>query len=476
MVVVLVTTMLVVGVGAEAMAGDGAQVAGQPTWWIPMLFGILTVGGAWLASRHLYVRDGNGGYRPALSTLQIFSIFLLFGAAVAQFWVHGDPSAYHATMHANLGMLMGVTVTPHFLINDVFMCLFFGIAAKELAEAVMKEKGMLRGKKGILPLVGCIGGMIGPAFVFWLLSTPEQAKAWAVPCATDIAFAWLGARVIWGKDHPATLFLLAFAIGDDFGGMAIIAVVYPQHAFHATGLLMIGGGMGLAWLMRWAAHHHTVFRHWLPYAVPAVLCWFGLLHAGLHAALALVFVVPFMPMEGRDKGIFGTGESGHGHDTMNRFEHAFKPVVDVGLMAFGLANAGVAWIGYSTWTADSTAVFLGLGIGKTVGITVFTLLGYGVLRFLTGSAALPNNPNTGEIMRWRDVPVVGVLGAMGFTVALFVADAAGGAASLKIGALASFFYLGLAIFFGKIFCSAEEQVPDHRQIPQTGPQPVQVVE
>jgi Na+:H+ antiporter, NhaA family len=342
-------------------------------------------------------------------------------------------------------------ITLHFIVNDIFMCFFFGIAAKELSEAFMKKGGDLRGVKGIIPLIACAGGVAGPALVYLWLSTPELKNAWAVPCATDIAFAWLGARAIWGDKHPAVKFLLALAIADDFAGMIIIAIFYPQHEFHWTGVALLVLGMLVAWCFRALAHRWRFFQHWQLYLLSGVLCWFGLLLAGLHAALALVFVVPFMPMAGRDEGIFAGGESEHGHDTVNKFEHFHKPIVDVGLFFFGLANAGVAWIGTGAWTQDSTAVFLGLGLGKTVGITAMTIIGYGVFRMFLRNITLPMNDN-GVVMQWRDVPIAGILGAMGFTVALFVADAAGGHDALRIGALASFGYLAIGILAGRIVC------------------------
>lgn len=422
---------------------------GDPAWWFIILLTLQCVGGAWLASRHFFVKS-KGTYVPALTALQVFSVFLLLGAAVAQFWVHGDPAAYHATMHHELftftmhGYMY--TIDLHFLVNDIFMAFFFGIAAKELCEAIFKKDGSLRGMRGLLPGLACLGGVFGPMLVYKLLSTEAQANAWAVPCATDIAFAWLGARMVWGAKHPAVIFLLALAIGDDFIGMGIIAIFYPQNEFHIVALAYLGGGIALSWLFRQLARRWKYFQSWIPYAaICAPLCWFGLLLGGLHAALALVFVVPFMPMAGGDKGIFAPGQSGQGYDTLNRFEHAWKPFVDIGLFSFGLANAGVVWIGESTWNQDSWAVFLGLGIGKILGITLFTTMGCVLMRL-----RLPVDTKSGEAMVWQDVPIIGTLGAMGFTVALFVADAAGGDASLKLGALASFVYLLIGIVIGKM--------------------------
>lgn len=158
-------------------------------------------------------------------------------------------------------------------------------------------------------------------------------------------------------------------------------------------------------------------------------------------------------MSGRDEGIYAPGESAERHDTINQFEHALKPIVDIGLFYFGLANAGVAWIGESIWDQNSTAVFLGLGIGKTIGISLFTICGFALLNSFRKQELPTKN---GIAMQWCDVLPIGILGAMGFTVALFVADAAGGAPSLKIGALASFLYLGLGVVVGKFLCKKAE--------------------
>jgi NhaA family Na+:H+ antiporter len=349
--------------------------------------------------------------------------------------------------------LGGIKVTPHFLVNEVFMAFFFGIAAKEVCEAIMKPEGSLRGVKGILPVIGCIGGVVGPIYVYLYLSTPALKGAWGVPCATDIAFAWLGARMIWGPKHPAVVFLLILAIVDDVIGMGIIAVAYPQHEFSLFGILILAIGMLVAHAMRIKSlpRARSVFRSWIPYMAPGALCWFGLYAAGLHSALALVFVVPFMPMRGRDKGIFAYHESETVHDTVNKFAHSVEPLVASGLFYFGLANAGVAWFGTSAWTDDSWAVFLGLGIGKLVGICTLTAAGYWAMYWLcrigalkiNGQLTLGYNSETGQQMRWYDMPSIGSLAGVGFTVALFVADAAGGHASLKLGALASFAFMGL---------------------------------
>jgi len=447
----VVLTLLV---PAVAMASEGENATHGPVWWLIGLFtfqGILI----WLFTRRRYLVMKDGKLKPAFLELQQFSIFLLAGAVVAQLWIHGESEAYHATMGDVLWTVpwFHVEVTLHFLANEVLMAFFFGIAAKELTEATLKRNGPLRGMRGFLPMMACLGGVIGPALVYRMICTPELAGAWAVPCATDIAFAWLGARAIWGPKHPAVTFLLALAVADDFIGMGIIAVFYPQRDFNFVGLLLIASGMALAFACNRGGKRIALLGTWQAFIIPGAFCWLGLHLAGLHAALALVFVVPFIPMHEHDDGLFVSGHDGK-LDALNRFEHAHKPFVDVGLFFFGLANAGVAWWGTGAWDQNSTAVLLGLGIGKTLGITAMTVLGFLLLKLTRGTASLPVSAETGERLVWRDVPLVGLLGAMGFTVALFVAEAAGGQASLKLGALASFAYLGLAVVLGKLLRSS----------------------
>ena len=442
----VVLTLLV---PAVAMAGEGTNSTHGPVWW---LIGLFTFQGLliWLFTRRRYLVMKDGEFKPAFQELQQFSIFLLAGAVVAQLWIHGEPDAYHATMGDVLWTVpwIHVELTLHFLANEVLMTFFFGIAAKELTEATLQRDGPLRGIRGFLPMMACLGGVVGPALVYRMICTRELAGAWAVPCATDIAFAWLGARAIWGPKHPAVTFLLALAVADDFIGMGIIAVFYPQRDFNFVGLLLIAFGMALAFACNRAGRRIALLGIWQAFIVPGAICWLGLHLAGLHAALALVFVVPFIPMHDHDDGLFASGDDDR-PDALNRFEHAHKPFVDVGLFYFGLANAGVAWWGTGAWDQNSTAVFLGLGLGKTLGITAMTVLGFLLLKLTRGTASLPTNAETGERLAWRDVPLIGLLGAMGFTGVLFVAAAAGCQASLKLGALASFIYLGLAVALGK---------------------------
>jgi len=181
--------------------------------------------------------------------------------------------------------------------------------------------------------------------------------------------------------------------------------------------------MGLAWAMRKC----DVRSYWAYLFGPGALSWAGLFLAHLHPALALVMVVPFMPHRGVDEGLFAEdGDAQHYPDTLNQFEHAFKVPVDLGLFAFGLANAGVT---LGSVGSATMAVLAALVIGKTVGIFAFSYVGHRL------GFSLPAG------MDARSLALVGFTASLGLTVALFVAGVAftdpGLQGAAKMGALLS---------------------------------------
>src|SRR5699024_1541828 len=117
-------------------------------------------------------------------------------------------------------------VTPHWLVNDIFMVFFFGIAAVEIVEAMLPGGALNPPSKAVNPLFGTLGGVLGPVAVYFALSymiggdqTEAINKGWGIPTATDIALAWLVARVVFGESHPAVNFLLLLAVADDAIGL-----------------------------------------------------------------------------------------------------------------------------------------------------------------------------------------------------------------------------------------------------------------
>jgi NhaA family Na+:H+ antiporter len=341
-----------------------------------------------------------------ISLLQEFSVPLVSGVLVALAWANLAPEGYHHFVH---DPLLG-PLSFHFITNDLFMVLFFGIAAVEITESCLPGGDLHPLRKAINPLLATLGGVVGPVLVFLALNTmiggPELLRGWGIPTATDIALAWLAAGLVFGRKHPAISFLLLLAIADDAIGLVIIALFYPDpaHPVAPVWLMLTGLGMGVAYLLR----QRKVNSYWPYLVIGGGLSWAGLFNAHIHPALALVFVVPFLPHPPREhKHLFE--EDPRDLTPLARFEHEWKVVVDFGLFMFGLANAGVAFaaIGTATWL-----VLVALAIGKTGGIFALgwlgTKLGY----------PLPHR------IHKKELAVIGMLGGIGMTVALFVAGEA----------------------------------------------------
>ncbi len=349
--------------------------------------------------------------------------------------VAGDNEESSDTGHHGLHHFLSL----HFIINDLFMVLFFGIAAKEIAEACLPGGSLNPLSKAINPLLGTIGGVVGPVSVYLLLNLAIGEEAWArgwgIPTATDIALAWLIARLVFGNGHPAISFLLLLAVADDGIGLMIIAIFYPtQDPVWANALLIIPG-MIIAFLLR-----KKGVKSWIPYIViGGAFSWWGLFSAHLHPALALVPIVPFLPGPAYDEGMFRDDTRTVETDTLNNFEHDLKFFVDFGLFFFAFANAGVQFsnINHLTWI-----VFLSLLIGKTIGITFFSWAGTLV------NIPLPDG------MKLKHLVVAGVIAGLGLTVALFVSGQAftdfDMQGSAKMGALFSAAIGVLAIVLGKV--------------------------
>ena len=365
--------------------------------------------------------------RRLIDALQEFSIPLLCGIAAALLAANADPDGYERIVHwrpfGDLA-LFGHAIDLHYLVNDLFMVLFFGIAAKEITEACLPGGDLDPPAKAINPLIATIGGVLGPAAAFFaglalLFATgvyehgtddwSALARGWGVPTATDIALAWLAARTVFGRGHPAVNFLLLLAVIDDGIGLAIIAIFYgdPEHPARPAFLGLVLLGMALAFALR-----RLRVRRWIPYvAVGGPLAWLGLTLARLHPALALVFIVPFLPSAGRDAGLFVDEEDPNHAERapLQQFEHRLKRFVDFGLFWFAFTQAGVTLedVGALSWL-----VLASLVLGKTAGIA-----GFGALAIRLGFP-LPAQ------MGARELVMVGFVAALGLTVALFVASAA----------------------------------------------------
>lgn len=331
-------------------------------------------------------------------------------------------------------------VTLHFLINDILMAIFFAIAGKEVWEAMLPGGALSDPKKAATPLLATVGGVAGPALVYlggvFLTSTQDTlTNGWAIPCATDIAFSYLVARMIFGQGHPAIAFLLLLAIADDAAGLVILAVFYP-----AKPLVLGWLGLALAGMVTGKVFQKFKLQSfWWYLLIPGAASWFAFYKAGIHPALGLLPIIPIMPHAKSDLGIFAREELKR-DDTLNAFEHWWKDKVELILGLFGLVNAGVAFsaVGTGTWL-----VLAGLVIGKPVGILLMTWVACRIF-----GLKMP------EGMNYSHVVTLGMIAAIGFTVALFVSTAAfpAGSAldSVKMGALGSFGAAGLSFLVAKL--------------------------
>ena len=388
-----------------------------------------------------------------------FSIPLIAGVVVALIWANVAPENYKHLWGGHNDhpwelipgfSILGHHLTLKFFVNDVFMVFFFGIAAKEITEACLPGGSLNPPSKAVSPLIATIGGVAGPVGVFFLglyllhgagafpetYSFEALARGWGIPTATDIALAWLVARAVFGKGHPAINFLLLLAVADDAIGLVIIAIFYgdPAHPAQWSMLLITLLGMAVAFGLRRAG-----VKDWRLYIfVAGPLAWCGLVMAHLHAALALVFIVPFLPGPKRDTGLFvhedevdvakaaGDGHGDEEHAPLEQFEDSLKTFVDIGLFFFAVGNAGVGFgeIGPMTWL-----ILASLVVGKTIGI-------FGLAALVTKlGIPLPDR------MGMKELVMAGFIAALGLTVALFVAGAAFTDPSLqaqaKMGALFS---------------------------------------
>lgn len=402
-----------------------------------------------------------------------YSIFLISGALIALVWANLSNQSYHDFVEyvllkdfiigyvpADAVAGAGRKLTLHYLVNDVFMALFFAIAGKEVWEAIILRDGSLRGTKALTPLCATAGGMFGPIAVYLGLALflgsdvyNAVARGWAIPTATDIAFSYLIGRIVFGAAHPAVRFLLLLAIADDAAGLLILAIFYPSGELQPIWLLLSLVSAVLVyfafnWLPRYldaGSTNHPIskwVRRYLsfwPYAIAGCLSWYGFQQTGLHPALGLLPIIPAIPHSDHGFGFFDEKEV-YATDLLNQIEHALKYPVEIILFLFGLLNAGVA---FSAINEATYLVLAGLLLGKPIGILLFGWL-----------AARPMQLGLPAGMRIVDLFVIGCIAAIGFTVALFIASVAFDSGAIqdgaKMGALLSFFACFISILAGKV--------------------------
>ncbi len=350
-----------------------------------------------------------------MQVISEYSLPLISGIAVAMFFANLFPSAYESFLNTPLFHLGNFEATFKHLVNEVFMALFFGLAAKELVEAILPGGCLENPKNALNPIIATIVGAVIPALlyvglVFLFLDNFALWKGLSIPIATDIAFAWLGARLLFGQGHPAIQFLLLLAVLDDAIGMLVLAIFYPDptHGFVFPWMGLILVAVALAYLLR-----RKQVQGWGWYIGGAgLISWFGMVQAGLHPALSLAIIVPFLPWPRRDLGLYTqytNTEENADRSPLNRFATHTSPVIEYGLFFFALANAGV-FVTTDSFSTLTWIIFFSLVGGKLIGITTASLIGR------TMGLSYPQG------IQSRHLPALGLLAGIDITVSLFLAD------------------------------------------------------
>ena len=314
-------------------------------------------------------------------------------------------------------------------INDGLMAVFFFLVGLEVKREVL-EGQLSSWSKASLPLVAALGGMALPALVFigFNLGSADNIQGWAIPAATDIAFA-LGILSLLGPRVPVALkaLLLAIAVIDDIGAIAIIALFYSGEI--DTGMLAAAAMVFIVMLALGRAKVAST----IPYVLLAILMWAFVLKSGVHATLAGVAAALTIPLD---------RSSDHG--PLERMEHALHPwVAFLVIPVFGFANAGVTLLGLEPSALLDPlplGIALGLLIGKQLGI-----FGFAWLAVKMKLASLPDEVN------WRQIHALSLLAAIGFTMSLFIGNLAFTTAdqvdAVKLGVLAGSTVAALTGYF-----------------------------
>ena len=328
---------------------------------------------------------------------------LLMLAALAAMFLANSPlgAAYQHLFEVKLTVKIGTVGLSKALIlwiNDGLMAVFFFLIGLELKRELLV--GKLRNRRDVvLPGMAALGGMVVPALIYAGLNwtNPATLSGWAIPAATDIAFA-LGVLALLGKNAPPSLklFLLTLAILDDLGAILIIALFYTEalQPLWLLGALLPIAGLFLA--------HRMKTRRIAPIVLLGMILWVMVLNSGVHATLAGVITAFFVPLEDR-----------HGDSPLLRLGHDLAPYVNFLILPlFAFANAGVLLTGMtlSALAAPVPAgVALGLVVGKLIGV-----LGMVALLVRVRVAPLPVGAN------WLHMLGVSLLAGIGFTMSLFI--------------------------------------------------------
>jgi NhaA family Na+:H+ antiporter len=368
---------------------------------------------------------------------------ILMAATAVALLVANSPLAVIQTALLDLPMVVkigkfGVDKPLLLWINDGLMAVFFLHVGLELKREIV-EGHLSSVRRAVLPAFAAVGGMAVPAAIYATFNwhDAEALRGWAIPAATDIAFA-LGVLSLLGKRVPVALkaLLLSVAIFDDLGAIVIIAVFHTADFSIAT--LVVPAVL----VVVLAALNRAGVRTLPAYLVTGALLWVTILKSGVHATLAGVVVAMFIPLRSSTAASAGAGPA-EAEPPLRRLEHALHPWVAFGILPiFALANAGVPLLGLTMPNAlhpVPLGIAAALFFGKQIGVLLPCWLAT-KLRI----AALPDGVN------WRQLHGMAILCGIGFTMSLFIASLAfehGEAAELRlerVGILLGSLVAGLA--------------------------------
>lgn len=401
----------------------------------------------WIGSDRRLARRVARPVRSFMAIEAASGVVLVVATIIALVWANSPWSdVYHEILDLHLLIEFGDThildESVEHLINDGLMAIFFFVVGMEIKRELVA--GELRDPRAAaLPTIAAVGGMIVPALLFFALNTSgPEANGWGIPMATDIAFA-LGVMSLLGKRVPTQLklFLLALAIVDDVGAIAVIAIFYTAEInvpwLTTAGLLLV-----LVYIMQ------RVKIWYVPiYTAIGVVIWYATLESGVHATIAgvaLGLLTPATPLQREVKPdeIVGTvvdpkdldaagarraslfvRESVSVAERLETLIHPFSSFVILPL--FALANAGIELSSEGIRDASTSSVtlgiILGLVVGKTLGVALFSWVAV-----RTGISTLPRN------VTWPMMVAVAMFAGIGFTVALFITGLAYDGDSLEV--------------------------------------------
>jgi NhaA family Na+:H+ antiporter len=362
-------------------------------------------------------------------------------ATIAALIVANSPLGHHyeallqMTGEVRIGSI-GLSKSLEHWINDGLMAIFFLLVGLEIKREALQ--GALAGvRKAALPIVAAVGGFVVPAAIYAAVNwgDPNALRGWAVPAATDIAFA-IGVCAMLGRAVPASLktFLLALAIIDDLMAIIVIAI------FHTADLSVLAlalGGVGVAALV---VLNLFDLRKPALYLVVGLFTWVCVLKSGVHATLAGVAVGFAMPLTKHD-----------GHSMLEQTEHALKPWVSYAIVPiFAFANAGVSLGGVAfpdIWAPVPLGIIAALFVGKQFGV-----FGASIVAIKLGVAALPQGASVVKLYG------IAILTGIGFTMSLFIGtlafDDENVLTQLRLGILAASLASGV---FGALLLAATGQ-------------------